>query len=322
MGKDIRKTIDGNVYQVVDVINGIVLPDSWSLNKKGTGHGEGKLYVGADSGKGMAFFDGFDRKCLILKEDLEHYLQQVKDVIIATTQSLNRSQKWEDINRELSSFDDVLWFEIIRADVTHPGNYINCKKSSNKADPYYTFLRKIAIPKLSSLSIMKLRKEEEYYYLFRIIYEASPEVVERHYHPNYSQKTRAIGRSYKVEAKAREGQSVFRNSLLKQMGHCPFTGIDDPRLLIASHIKPWECSDEKEKVDSNNGLLLSATYDRLFDQGLITFNKDGSLKLSVWLSEENKKRLGLIEGMMLPDLKYNKKKDVYMAYHREHVFLK
>ena len=234
MGKETSKVINGNVYQVVDVINGIVLPDSWSLNKKGTGHGEGKLYVGADSGKGMAFFDDFDRKCIVLKEDLEHYLRQVESVFKATTQSLNKSQKWGDINRELSSFDDVLWFEIKRADVSHPGNYINCKEiSPRKPNPHYTFLRKIAIPKMSSLSVMKLKKGKEYLYLFRIIYEASPEVVDYQIHPNYAQGARAIGRSYKVVAKARDGQSAFRKSLFRQTDHCPLRTLPLPVLHMS-----------------------------------------------------------------------------------------
>jgi predicted restriction endonuclease len=43
-------------------------------------------------------------------------------------------------------------------------------------------------------------------------------------------------------------------------------------LLIASHIKPWAKCDGNEKVDVYNGFLLSPNFDRLFDQGFITFS--------------------------------------------------
>lgn len=85
--------------------------------------------------------------------------------------------------------------------------------------------------------------------------------------------------------KIRIGQSQFRNNLIKSSRNkCVFTGIDDPKLLIASHIKPWKHSENNERKDLNNGLLLTPTFDKLFDRFLITFNEDGEL---LW----SKKRL-------------------------------
>ena len=75
---------------------------------------------------------------------------------------------------------------------------------------------------------------------------------------------------------SRVGQGVFRKLLMeKYSGSCIITGLDHPKLLVASHIKPWAVSTNAERLSVDNGLLLSATYYRLFDCGLITFKKTG-----------------------------------------------
>ena len=82
----------------------------------------------------------------------------------------------------------------------------------------------------------------------------------------------------KVEINVRLTQSEFRNKMLKQFEkRCVITGIDIPSLLVASHIKPWSKSDKKEKMDENNGLLLSVHIDALFDKGLISFDSSGNM---------------------------------------------
>ena len=57
-------------------------------------------------------------------------------------------------------------------------------------------------------------------------------------------------------------------------GRCPLTGITHPRLLRASHMKPWSaCTDAAERLNVHNGLLLAAHLDAAFDAGLITFGR-------------------------------------------------
>ncbi len=94
------------------------------------------------------------------------------------------------------------------------------------------------------------------------------------------------------------------------------------RMLIASHIKPWAvCKNDDERIDKYNGLLLTPTYDRLFDQGFITFSNNGQISVSPYLSPLNTKRLGLI-----PDKQYNlqehKKRSDYLDYHRQNIYKK
>jgi putative restriction endonuclease len=80
----------------------------------------------------------------------------------------------------------------------------------------------------------------------------------------------------------RIGQDVFRDALMDfWSGRCAVTGVDQPELLRASHIKPWaQCASDEERLDPMNGLLLVAHWDAAFDRGLVTFDDDGSTVLS------------------------------------------
>lgn len=121
---------------------------------------------------------------------------------------------------------------------------------------------------------------------------------------------------------SRIGQGVFRKSLFeKYNGKCVITGIDHPKLLIASHIKPWAVSSNHERLSVDNGLLLSATYDRLFDNGLITFDPLGKIYLSSFIGFENAKRLHLSNGMCF-DLHCSGQMKEFLTYHGDVLFVK
>lgn len=121
---------------------------------------------------------------------------------------------------------------------------------------------------------------------------------------------------------SRVGQGLFRKSLMdKYHGRCIITGINHPKLLVASHIKPWAVSTNEERLSVNNGLLLSATYDRLFDSGLITFDKMGRIHLSRFIGDKNIKRLQL-EGNMRFDLHLDGHMGEYLDYHSDVLFVR
>ena len=80
---------------------------------------------------------------------------------------------------------------------------------------------------------------------------------------------------------ARVGQGKFRRDLLARWSSsCAVLGIKRPELLRASHIKPWTSSNNLERLDPANGLLLSAMYDNAFDALLISFADNGQLLLA------------------------------------------
>jgi putative restriction endonuclease len=121
--------------------------------------------------------------------------------------------------------------------------------------------------------------------------------------------------------KARVGQGMYRERLFKKYsGQCLITHIDQPGLLIASHIKPWSVSSNDERVSGENGLLLSATYDKLFDLGFITFENSGRIHLSEMITAENAERLKLHEGDTF-DLKWTPLMGEFLDYHRDEIFV-
>ena len=77
--------------------------------------------------------------------------------------------------------------------------------------------------------------------------------------------------------RARRGQGAFRDKVMDYWhGACPLTGITEPDLLRASHIVPWNrCEEEGERLNPDNGLLLSSLWDAAFDRGLISFDDAG-----------------------------------------------
>lgn len=126
-----------------------------------------------------------------------------------------------------------------------------------------------------------------------------------------------------VKQKIRIGQNIFRNDLLKLLKKCPITQIDEKKLLIASHIKPWIHSTNNERLNPYNGLLLSPLYDKLFDKGigLITFTPEKEILISKRLSSENRARLGINHRDYIPDLPVNGR-EVFLEYHRKYIFQK
>ena len=105
---------------------------------------------------------------------------------------------------------------------------------------------------------------------------------------------------------SRVGQGYYRQEILQRFERkCAVTGVNSEELLIASHIVPWRDSDEFERLDVNNGILLSPTYDALFDKHLISFEDDGqivlsgnsSLNLFSALGVSGNERIKVFEGM-------------------------
>jgi putative restriction endonuclease len=83
-----------------------------------------------------------------------------------------------------------------------------------------------------------------------------------------------------VTGKQRLHQSFFRDAVLSSYNNrCCVTGLPIIECLVAGHIIPWSV-DEHRRADPTNGLCLSATFDRLFDTGLMTINDDLTLCVS------------------------------------------
>lgn len=119
--------------------------------------------------------------------------------------------------------------------------------------------------------------------------------------------------------KSRIGQSVIRNKLLFLKKHCELCSIKQEELLVASHIKPWAESDNFERGDKDNLLLLCAMHDALFDKGFISFDEEGKILISEEIKRDELEKYMLYENMKI-SVDDTKKK--YLSFHRENIFRK
>jgi len=83
-----------------------------------------------------------------------------------------------------------------------------------------------------------------------------------------------LGKTREQTIKARVNQQFFRQSILAAYDFtCCITGLKQPELLIASHIRPWGL-DEKNRLNPRNGLALNSLHDKAFEEGLMTITPD------------------------------------------------
>lgn len=140
--------------------------------------------------------------------------------------------------------------------------------------------------------------------------------------------TELQGATKDVIVRQRINQNVFRTMILNNYNEtCAITGINDSRLLIASHIVPWS-EREDTRLNPENGICLSALYDKAFDQGLITIRPDDytvmfSQSLRDALSHDVfEKHFGIIENRQIILPEEHKPKPQYLQYHAEKIFIR
>jgi putative restriction endonuclease len=121
---------------------------------------------------------------------------------------------------------------------------------------------------------------------------------------------------------ARRGQGLFKERVKLIERQCRITKVENSVHLIASHIKPWRDGENDERLDGENGLLLTPSIDHLFDRGFISFDNAGELLVSPRADTESLKKMGIpveekyVSGSFTDGQKY------YLEYHRKEIFLK
>jgi len=115
--------------------------------------------------------------------------------------------------------------------------------------------------------------------------------------------------------KARIGQRKFRKDLIAIWKQCSVSKYDIVEFLIASHIVPWHKSNNKDRLNKYNGLLLLPNYDKLFDKGYISFDDNGLILLSKKLSLESFRKFGITLNDRLINI-YEENKP-FLRIHRE-----
>jgi putative restriction endonuclease len=119
---------------------------------------------------------------------------------------------------------------------------------------------------------------------------------------------------------ARRGQGLFRTGLYQVEPRCRITHVTNKVHLVASHIKPWSKSDNEERLDRFNGLLLAPHADHLFDGGYISFANNGNLIVSRKLDPSI-----LIDWHIDPTINvgaFRREQSSYLEYHRDAILIR
>ncbi|WP_339880611.1 HNH endonuclease [uncultured Algoriphagus sp.] len=120
---------------------------------------------------------------------------------------------------------------------------------------------------------------------------------------------------------SRVGQGAYRKGIIHRWNYqCAVTQFSDPKILIASHIVPWKDASDEQRLDVDNGILLSPTYDALFDRHLISFENSGKILLSDQITWEDYKKIGVTGKEVINSLSLGNKK--YLEKHNENHFNK
>jgi predicted restriction endonuclease len=349
--------IDGVEYYIVDSIQNLRAEDSFiHRNNKLSifkGNGESRKYVGSYTGKngdrlkdffeyqnwgdtkgedGKRVYPTISKNCFFSQSNFLKYLYDARIEYQAQEQIYHRDissffNKNLNIVQELS--ENIISFSIY--DVSD----FQDNKRGNRAyirssEKVWNIWRKLILPKISYLSILKIIPvdnkisiEPKFYFRILLDYQFRSIV-----HPKLIINTTEIikNRKEKVKRKtvSREGASKYRKKVLEYMPQCPFTKISDERLLIASHIKPYQVCINEDRVDQAtdylNGLSLSPTYDKLFDQGYITFMDNGRLICGTQLSSYTWEKLNINPNAKNIMRIYPKDRVEYLDYHRKNVF--
>lgn len=314
----------------------ITVADSWVMpkNKLGDGNGEAKLYFGSRDKMEQFFGEiGFTATCFVLRQDLLAYMQAIKAEYFTPSQDYRArdEMRWlwlermEKINALPSGIVEFTIHE--QSQIAGPRGYVN------SSDKVYKLIREISLPLVSYISAMRLDYNGHPMFYFKLFADFEEIEKRKAFIENYGANMRKEEEEIpwrvcedEPEPKTltsrygREGQDEYRRKLLEECPFCPITMINEESLLIASHIKPWAVSDAVERIDPNNGFILSPLYDKLFDRGYITFSDDKRVSISNWLSRQVKERIGIKENQFFQFLPINDARSKYLEYHRATVF--
>jgi hypothetical protein len=148
------------------------------------------------------------------------------------------------------------------------------------------------------------------------VYQRVPELTDAEAMPSDATMAGPTFREQLV--RARRGQGVFRANVLLHEERCRVTGVNEPRHLTASHIKPWRDATDAERLDGSNGLLLSPHIDHLFDEGYITFAATQELVIVPEVRNKLLDAWGIDAGVQVGE--FSREQNAYLDYHRANVF--
>ena len=101
---------------------------------------------------------------------------------------------------------------------------------------------------------------------------------------------------------------------------CRITKVDRIEHLVAGHTKPWRKSSNEERLNGENGFLLTPTMDHLFDRGFISFENNGDVMVSPVAHAESLRKMGLRPGERMNVGPFSDGQRKFLEFHRENEF--
>lgn len=323
----------------IEISRPLTVPDCNVVpkNKIGSGNGEAKFYFGSKEEMKNFFRDSTTVHCFFLKSDLIKYMMAIQKEYQSPSQNYRGKDElpklWTERFNEISKLEEIISFDVdLQIQIAGARGYLNASQSRNKG---YNLFRELSLPLVSYISIMRLtdsQNKDSYYWRLFVDFDAitqkkltplvftygtsgatQPQVTPSTVPPS-------IPESSGCSSRYREGQQQYRERLLNECPFCPITLISDERLLIASHIKPWAVSTPEEQVNPKNGFMFSPLYDKLFDQGFLSFTNEKKMLVSNWLSKRTQELCNIRADVFVQALPLDDERRQFLDYHRDFIF--
>lgn len=250
-------------------------------------------------------------------------------------EKLNKSSGWDYSKYKVELSDG----DFTSIQLTHAIHGLGTKE-----DEVFHKLRRSMFKNDTINLLLVNNREEDLKYVF-ILLEKNPkfytiigesnELWEKYLEQNNKQEIFELLKKESLNAgeviKTRKNQSKWRRLLAEEMMNftpnpeeifCPLTYISanfesTGTLFRASHIKEFANCNIDEAFDINNGIIMVANADALFDKHLITIDDDGEIIFSFLIDNDQKLKnnLRLTDRVFKNILTPERKK--YLEYHRE-----
>ena len=122
--------------------------------------------------------------------------------------------------------------------------------------------------------------------------------------------------------RARRGQGLFKQRVIRLESRCRVTGVNNLTHLLASHCKPWRDSSNEERLNGENGLLLTPSIDHLFDRGFIGFENSGGLIISPVAHRPSLQKMGIETERLVNVGSFTDGQKLFLEFHRNSVLLR
>ena len=157
-----------------------------------------------------------------------------------------------------------------------------------------------------------------------VVTQVTPSVVAWEEHVLHTiQSDTALGDTERLAVVlARRGQGLFKANVLRLERQCRITGVTELEHLRASHCMPWRDANNAQRLDGENGLLLTPSIDHLFDRGFISFEGNGDLLVAPVAGRESLARMGIETGRRINVGSFSEGQRRYLEFHRSNVLLK